>query len=70
MHMLKGFLEINQTIIQELSHRAGITDPFNSEIVWAFEPAWTGDLQQWSQPTSGTRQDPDNVCNRVDRSSA
>ena len=42
--------EVNETIIQELSHRAGITDPFNSEIVWAFEPAWTGDLQQWSQP--------------------
>ena len=56
-HMLYEFTdqlpingEINQTIIQELSHRAGITDPFNSEIVWAFEPAWTGDLQQWSQP--------------------
>ena len=42
--------EINDVITQELSHRAGITDPFNNEIVWAFEPAWTGDLQQWCQP--------------------
>ena len=56
-HMLYQFTDqlpingdVNSTIIQELSHRAGITDPFNSEIVWAFEPAWTGDLQQWSQP--------------------
>ena len=56
-HMLYEFTdqlpingEVNETIIQELSHRAGITDAFNSEIVWAFEPAWTGDLQQWSQP--------------------
>jgi len=56
-HMLYQFTDqlpingaIDETIIQELSHRAGITDPFNTEIVWAFEPAWTGDLQQWSQP--------------------
>ena len=56
-HMLYQFTDqlpingdIDETIIQELSHRAGITDPFNNEIVWAFEPAWTGDLQQWSQP--------------------
>ena len=56
-HMLYQFTDqlpingdIDETIIQELSHRAGITDPFNNEIVWAFEPAWPGDLQQWSQP--------------------
>ena len=42
--------EINDVITQKLSHRAGITEPFNNEIVWAFEPAWTGDLQQWCQP--------------------
>ena len=42
--------DINNIVRQELTHRAGITDPFNRGIVWAFEPAWTGDLQQWSQP--------------------
>ena len=42
--------DINDVVRQELTQRAGITDPFNRGIVWAFEPAWTGDLQQWSQP--------------------
>jgi hypothetical protein len=42
--------DINDVVRQELTQRAGITDPFNTGIVWAFEPAWTGDLQMWSQP--------------------
>jgi hypothetical protein len=37
--------DINDVVRQELTHRAGITDPFNPGIIWAFEPAWTGDLQ-------------------------
>ena len=40
----------NDQIIQELSLRAAITDPFNSEIIWAFSADWTGELQQWCQP--------------------
>ena len=40
----------NDKIIQELSLRAAITDPFNSEIIWAFSADWTGELQQWCQP--------------------
>ena len=35
---------------RELSLRAAITEPFNSEIIWAYAPEWTGDLQNWCQP--------------------
>jgi len=42
--------EISEQIERELSLRAAITEPFNSEIVWAFSPEWTGDLQNWCQP--------------------
>tara|TARA_B100000900_G_scaffold415706_1_gene446774 strand:- start:4313 stop:6256 length:1944 start_codon:yes stop_codon:yes gene_type:complete len=41
---------INEEITRELSLRAAITEPFNTEIVWAFAPEWTGDLQMWCQP--------------------
>lgn len=41
---------INEEITKELSLRAAITEPFNTEIVWAFAPEWTGDLQMWCQP--------------------
>jgi hypothetical protein len=41
---------INEQITQELSLRAAITEPFNSEIIWAFSADWTGELQQWCQP--------------------
>ena len=41
---------INEEITRELSLRAAITEPFNTEIVWAFSPEWTGDLQMWCQP--------------------
>ena len=41
---------VNDQITQELSLRAAITDPFNSEIIWAFSADWTGELQQWCQP--------------------
>ena len=41
---------INEEITRELSLRAAITEPFNTEIVWAFAPEWTGDLQMWWQP--------------------
>ena len=42
--------EISDQITQELSLRAAITEPFNSEIIWAFSADWTGELQQWCQP--------------------
>ena len=41
---------INEEITTELSLRAAITEPFNTEIIWAFAPEWTGDLQMWCQP--------------------
>lgn len=41
---------ISDQITQELSLRAAITEPFNSEIIWAFSADWTGELQQWCQP--------------------
>ena len=41
---------INEVINRELSLRAAITQPFNTEIIWAFAPEWTGDLQMWCQP--------------------
>jgi len=41
---------INEEITRELSLRAAITEPFNTEIIWAFAPEWTGDLQMWCQP--------------------
>jgi len=41
---------INEQITTELSLRAAITEPFNTEIIWAFSPEWTGDLQMWCQP--------------------
>ena len=41
---------INEEITRELSLRAAITEPFNTEIIWAFSPEWTGDLQMWCQP--------------------
>ncbi len=41
---------INEEITKELSLRAAITEPFNTEIIWAFAPEWTGDLQMWCQP--------------------
>ena len=41
---------VNDQITQELSLRAAITDPFNSEIIWGFSADWTGELQQWCQP--------------------
>ena len=41
---------INEQITTELSLRAAITEPFNNEIIWAFSPEWTGDLQMWCQP--------------------
>ena len=41
---------INDQVTQELSLRAAITEPFNSEIIWAFSADWTGELQQWCQP--------------------
>mgnify|MGYP001208879167 CR=1 FL=1 len=41
---------VNEEITRELSLRAAITEPFNTEIVWAFAPEWTGDLQMWCQP--------------------
>ena len=41
---------INEVINRELSLRAAITEPFNTEIIWAFAPEWTGDLQMWCQP--------------------
>ena len=42
--------ELSEEVTQELSQRAAITEPFNTEIIWAFGPEWTGDLQMWSQP--------------------
>jgi|TARA_Y100000385_G_scaffold150068_1_gene155574 hypothetical protein len=41
---------LNDQVTQELSLRAAITEPFNSEIIWAFTADWTGELQQWCQP--------------------
>ena len=41
---------INEEITRELSLRAAITEPFNTEIIWAYSPQWTGDLQMWCQP--------------------
>ena len=41
---------INEDVGRELSLRAAITEPFNSEIIWAYAPEWTGDLQNWCQP--------------------
>lgn len=41
---------VNEEITRELSLRAAITEPFNSEIIWAYGPEWTGDLQMWCQP--------------------
>jgi len=41
---------INEQVTTELSLRAAITEPFNTEIIWAFSPEWTGDLQMWCQP--------------------
>ena len=41
---------INEEVTRELSLRAAITEPFNTEIIWAFSPEWTGDLQMWCQP--------------------
>ena len=41
---------VNDQVTQELSLRAAITEPFNSEIIWAFSADWTGELQQWCQP--------------------
>ena len=41
---------LSEEIILELSQRAAITESFNTEIIWAFGPEWTGDLQMWCQP--------------------
>ena len=41
---------VNDQVTQELSLRAAITEPFNSEIIWAFSADLTGELQQWCQP--------------------
>jgi hypothetical protein len=42
--------ELSEQVIQELSQRAAITEPYNSEIIWAYGPEWSGDLQMWCQP--------------------
>ena len=42
--------ELSEEIILELSQRAAITESFNTEIIWAYGPEWTGDLQMWCQP--------------------
>jgi hypothetical protein len=42
--------ELSEQVIEELSQRAAITESFNSEIIWAYGPEWTGDLQMWCQP--------------------
>jgi len=42
--------ELSEEVIEELSQRAAITESFNSEIIWAYGPEWTGDLQMWCQP--------------------
>ncbi|MDC1492067.1 RagB/SusD family nutrient uptake outer membrane protein [Flavobacteriaceae bacterium] len=42
--------ELSEEVIEELSQRAAITEPFNSEIIWAYGAEWTGDLQMWCQP--------------------
>ena len=42
--------ELSEQVIEELSQRAAITESYNSEIIWAYGPEWTGDLQMWCQP--------------------
>jgi hypothetical protein len=42
--------ELSEQVIEELSQRAAITESFNPEIIWAYGPEWTGDLQMWCQP--------------------
>ena len=42
--------ELSEQVIQELSQRAAITEPYNTEIIWAYGPEWSGDLQMWCQP--------------------
>ena len=42
--------ELSEQVIEELSQRAAITESFNSEIIWAYGPEWSGDLQMWCQP--------------------
>jgi len=42
--------ELSEEVIEELSQRAAITEPFNPEIIWAYGAEWTGDLQMWCQP--------------------
>jgi starch-binding outer membrane protein, SusD/RagB family len=42
--------ELSEQVIEELSQRATITESFNTEIIWAYGPEWSGDLQMWCQP--------------------